>query len=309
MVYGYAIEPELVATWGSLDKYRYFYEKFGLGEPRLAIEYPDFKNWRRRVLKAASRCDGLELGRIIEMVGRLGEKMIRHNVCDYDGTIPWLENTEKIHEFDAILATANPRKHGKVLTGALLGVEASKLWDINKEALVGRNSKDMSKAVSTLLRNSTTVIFVDPHFRAKESRWREPFKAFISEFIFHKKDLSLLKIEVHVSADYDNAPSWGFFKQECEQKLRSCISDGMTVVFKRLTQKPGGEKLHNRYILTDIGGVRFQIGLDSGNEGETDDITLLSREIYDLRWKQYASENPAFEFADEPFEISGTARR
>ena len=309
MVYGYAIEPELVATWGSLDKYRYFYEKFGLGEPRLAIEYPDFKNWRRRVLKAASRYDGLELGRIIEMVGRLGEKMIRHNVGDYDGTVPWLENTEKIQEFDAILATANPREHAKVLTGALLGVKAFDLWNVKKETPVKRNPQDMSKAVATMLRNSSTAIFIDPYFRANESRWREPFKAFLSEFAFYKKDLSLLKAEVHVSADYDKIPKWVFFKQECEQKLRPCIPDGITVVFKRWAQKSGGEKLHNRYILTDIGGVRFQTGLDSGDEGETDDISLLSREIYDLRWQQYASEHTSFELAGEPFEISGTARR
>ena len=137
-----------------------FMKSLGSGQPRLAIEYPDFKNWKRRVLKAASRYDDLELKRIIEMIRRLGETMIRYNVSDYDGVeIPWLENSEKLQEIDAILATANPRGHSKVLIGALLGVEAFELWNVKKETPVNRNPQDMSKAVATLLRNSSTAIF------------------------------------------------------------------------------------------------------------------------------------------------------
>ena len=39
---------------------------------------------------------------------------------------------------------------------------------------------------------------------------------------------------------------------------------------RRLKQKQDGEKLHNRYILTDLGGVTFGTGLDEGKKGETD---------------------------------------
>ena len=37
--------------------------------------------------------------------------------------------------------------------------------------------------------------------------------------------------------------------------------------------------MHNRYVLTEIGGIAVQHGLDrSGNTQETDDLTLLSEE-------------------------------
>ena len=57
----------------------------------------------------------------------------------------------------------------------------------------------------------------------------------------------------------------------------------MRVLVRRLSEKPRGEKLHNRYILTDLGGVFFGIGLDDGDEGATDDVTLLDRDPYVVR--------------------------
>ena len=83
----------------------------------------------------------------------------------------------------------------------------------------------------------------------------------------------------------------------------------MRVLVRRLNEKLGGEKLHNRYILTDLGGVTFGIGLDDGNEGETDDLNLMDRVNYELRWSQYVGNPPAgFEQDGLPVEVMGTRR-
>ncbi len=57
MVYEYALEPELVATWGNRQDFRYFVEKFGLGQPRIVSRYP--KPWKRlvRLLESRSESD------------------------------------------------------------------------------------------------------------------------------------------------------------------------------------------------------------------------------------------------------------
>ena len=84
---------------------------------------------------------------------------------------------------------------------------------------------------------------------------------------------------------------------------------GTHVLVRRLSEKPRGEKLHNRYILTDLGGVSFGIGLDDGDEGATDDVTLLDRDPYVVRWSQYGGIPPAgFEQGERPVEIVGTRR-
>jgi|SRR5262249_19091083 len=76
------------------------------------------------------------------------------------------------------------------------------------------------------------------------------------------------------------------------------IPKGMKVRLVRWCQRDGGEKLHNRFILTDMGGVRFGVGLDDGADGETDEIELLGDETYKLRLAQYTSTS-AFDLVDE----------
>ena len=78
---------------------------------------------------------------------------------------------------------------------------------------------------------------------------------------------------------------------------------------RRLSEKQGGERLHNRYILTDLGGVTFGIGLDEGADGGTDDLALMGRGQYELRWSQYVGNPPAgFEQEGMPVEVIGTRR-
>lgn len=76
-------------------------------------------------------------------------------------------------------------------------------------------------------------------------------------------------------------------------------------------QREHGEKLHNRYILSEVAGVFFGTGLDKAGDPdskETDDLNLLSPIQLDFRWKQYKATPPAFDSAiDHPIEISGTA--
>jgi hypothetical protein len=60
-----------------------------------------------------------------------------------------------------------------------------------------------------------------------------------------------------------------------------------------------------------VGGIMFGIGLDDDDDagGQTDDLHILDREQYELRWQQYASDTPAFELAEQPIEIIGSATR
>jgi hypothetical protein len=115
------------------------------------------------------------------------------------------------------------------------------------------------------------------------------------------------RVEVHTSAAGTGTEE--FFKGECHARLRRCIPDGMRIVVRRLNQRAGGERLHNRYILTDLGGIAFGVGLDDGGDGETDDLSLMDRAQYELRWSQYAGDPPGeFDQAEAPVELQGTRR-
>ena len=61
----------------------------------------------------------------------------------------------------------------------------------------------------------------------------------------------------------------------------------LQITLYKWQERPGGQKLHNRYILTGLGGVSFHHGLDTGAEGETDASNRLDLDQYILRCKQY----------------------
>ncbi len=298
MIYEFAIEPDLVATWGNPSDYRFFADKFGLGTARIMSEFPKLKNWRRQILGAAAGVEDLDLGRITALIGLLTEKKITRQNVQYNGTISWLENAEAEHNrnnFHAILSTKNPRNHTDVMIGKSLGVNPDKRWNLEAEKVVERKAYKMAESVISMLSNCTIAIFIDPHFGPERDHYRKTIKQFMKSLTQNRNNLPLDRVEIHTQ----EKSTADFFKKECKANMSACIPPTLKVRFVRWKQKRGGEKLHNRYILTDIGGVKFTVGLDEGRAGETDEITLLPKETYELRWNQYASDEPAFDFVDE----------
>ena len=180
-------------------------------------------------------------------------------------------------------------------------------WAVSHGRPVARNAAAMAEAVAPLLRCSSTVIFVDPHFSPGNARHRRPFEAFLERMNEQRPGKEPKRVEVHTAAG--NTVTEEFFRGECETRLRRCVPEGIRVLVRRLRKKQGGERLHNRYILTDLGGVTFGIGLDEGAGGETDDLALMDREQYELRWSQYGGDpQMGFQQVGMPVEVVGTRR-
>ena len=159
----------------------------------------------------------------------------------------------------------------------------------------------MAEVMAPMLKCSSVVIFIDPHFRPDKPRYRRPFNAFLERMVCQRPGERLKRIEVHTSAKDPRTED--FFQKQ----LHKCVPKGVKILVRRLKQKRDGEKLHNRYILTDLGGVTFGIGLDDGEVGETDDIMLMDRDQYDLRWSQYGGDPPTeFEQEGDSIEVEGT---
>jgi len=290
MIYEYALEPELVATWGNPQDYRYFIDKFGLGQPRVVARYP--KKWVRLVWEAFHSDNEIERARVTELLTRLSERMTRRPEAAWDSAKPWLQNAKTEHArrpFRTILA----RDDG----------EADNLPDYPRGSSVPRKAAEMAAAVAGMLRCSRVAIFIDPHFGPDSARHRRPLEAFLSALSDGRSTDQLERVEVQTSDKADLR----YFRSECESRMRRCIPAGLGVRFVRWKERAGSEKLHNRYILTDLGGVMFNVGLDDGEDGETDDVTLMDRAQYELRWRQYASDQPAFDFVDD-LVFTGTAR-
>ena len=305
MIYEFAIEPALAVAWAKQqNEFEYYYEKFGLGQPKIMSEFPKFKNWRRLFKRAAAGARDFELQRITAIFSLLLERRIHRDGFSYDGTLSWLKNAETENDrcpFQAILSSENPRKHQSVLYPESL--KASELWKTEEQDYCPRTSNDMARLVSPMLSNCLELYFIDPHFGPENPRHRRPLEAFLNEMAVNRFGKPLPDcVEIHTSNKADSV----FFKDTCQEKLPQLVPSGYRVRLKRWVERPGGEKFHQRFILTDIGGVEVDPGLDDGKEGESFKVMLLKRKMFEKHWQDFIIA-PAFDLAETPLEIIGKA--
>ena len=121
-----------------------------------------------------------------------------------------------------------------------------------------------------------------------------PLKAFLNAFV-QNRNVGLETFEYHT----EKKSTKKFFEKTCIEKLADTIPKVISLRFVRWEQKGAGEMLHDRFILTELGGVRFTVGLDEGGENEHTGVEILSKQSYEKQVKDYLSAQPAFVFVDE----------
>ena len=175
-------------------------------------------------------------------------------------------------------------------------------WEAPSTVIVQRYANKMAECVAPILRCATRILFVDPYFRANhdQEQYRDRHKKTLAAFLQTiGARASQIKMELH--AAHNDELDWETFRQECEDHLPSLLPPGAMLTVRRWKNRV--EKLHNRYILTDIGGVLFGAGLDEGAPGATDDVVRLNRDVYSQRLRDYAGPNFAFDQDGEPFSV------
>ncbi|MCD6327692.1 hypothetical protein J7M28_09075, partial [bacterium] len=243
--------------------------------------------------------------RQVELLASLSEKMIHHSPHSWNDEECWLPNAELEHEsqpFHAILARENPNGHPYVIDDVFVGDGGHALWAVKTGCCPARKGEDMASAVAPLLRCSQDVILVDPHFRPWERRYQMSFEEIFLALMANRGSRLRPDVEVQLNTKL----GYGHFCDGLQRHMPQRIPENLSVSFRRLKQKAGGDKVHNRYILTELGGIKIAPGLDEGDTGETCDFNLMDREQYEKRWAQYAGGAPAFDADRDPIEILGT---
>jgi hypothetical protein len=302
VIHAFALEPELVATWGKREEFRFIHDKFGLGTPRVLLELPSLNKWKKAVHRAAIELALSEedMKRIEELFRLFSEHKHRRADTVYNGLVTWLENAENEYmrrPFAGILAMQNARGHPAVLGAGQLDASSPR-WARATGVSPARTPEALALALAAMLTNCRQLHLIDPHFGPENARHRRVLEAFMG--IVRDNGLTLDLVRVHCS----DKSTLDFFEQEAA-KMAERLPRGVSIEFVRWRKKAGGDALHNRYVLTDIGGVSLGAGLDAGAAGETDDLILLPRAQYDLRWAQYVGGSGAFECADQPSTIVG----
>jgi len=292
MFYEYALEPAALHSW---ERVRFFLDAFGAEKGRFLAEYP--RRWKKMVFQGLS-CSDVEKKRIVERLSNLDRRIfLKRDTTRYDWTVPWLENALREHEhapFRAIIA-GHAEERGHVLSAADVD-ERKALWRTSAGCLVPRDPDVIANALSLLLVASKKVVIVDPYFRADQDDKTRPLVALA-------KTAPCKSISVHFS---DCVRSYEQCIRDAGRVLPRILPSGVIVELRCWRELPGGPRLHNRYLLTEIGGVKFGDSIECGSEGHQDHISILDEPSREALWGQYTGTPAAFQQVGLPREFFGT---
>ena len=75
---------------------------------------------------------------------------------------------------------------------------------------------------------------------------------------------------------------------QLRNQVTNILPEDFKIFIKRFTQRSMGQDLHNRYLLTDLGGINLGHGFDETPRKESyDDFNLLSEKAHSEWWQDY----------------------
>ncbi len=287
MLYEFALDPQLVyRVTESRRNFIDFIRCFSIGTPAVVSDFPKIKHFRRQVLSDLDDDLPESQKTMVEEVLKFLSESPRVKRCtDYNSGNDWKSNVLKENEripFDVVVCATSGMNIGEITLEDM----HEGYPDYPRQVLVQRVAKKITGAIENMLRLSTKIVFVDPYFSADDKNWI-PFIKFV-EVAETEQPVGRLDIEVlfrkgarGISADLVIK-----FKENHSDLLAGC-----NVTFKQIKERKNQEIIHNRYVLTDIGGASFGVGLGEEAITASDEVTLLEESVYELRWNQYAEMN------------------
>lgn len=287
MIDTFALDPEvLLATDNPIG----IADQFGVSKGRLMAKLPN--DWQHKILHRAKEQMGgtLAYKRLGVALKRITKATIPYDHMPFE-SVKWLEDAERNDwTLRCIVSTSNPRGHAKVITAVDMNSE-SDLWHMPNSQTVPRTAEAISKVVSPLVMNAKQLVLVDPHFDADPDTGKERFRNVLKNIVQHIDPKYAVTLHVRHNRSVN-------YRDDCHKHLPGILPKGLVLSIMRWRERPGGEKLHARYIMNQLGGMAFEVGLDEGHDGQTTDVSLLDDEHYCLRWEHYQGAHPAFDLVD-----------
>lgn len=271
MIKEFAIQPEVMATWNYFHSY---FEDFGVGHGRLICVYPI--TWKNKVHELAATLNrDVHAHSIRSKISAARHRFILPVRHDYDGHRgDWQMNAEMANApFDAVIATENPRKKKNVLIAGDFD-KAQEPYRTQPQQDLQRTPEAMTKAASSLLSLCEEFRIVDPFFDPSGG-WGETFKQMLS--VCPDGGATLKVCEIHTR--FRDGMNFSAVESHYQRHLGRDLPAGLTVRIAHWNEALAIGKLHPRYLITELGGIKFDYGFDGDtNPLERNEAILLHHE-------------------------------
>lgn len=296
MIHEYAVDPDSLSSFNQIWQ---ALEQFGVAHGRVLVQCPK-KWWRivkRNLEQAEAQLQPGEYKALEERCFRLKEdrKMIFRKNLKFDGEKPFAEALATEHQtrpFRA-LVQLNPESARYVPLLSRFDLhDMNPLWRVARCLTVAKSADVLAENVVPLLKISADFLMVDPYFAARPQEWQS-FPVMLKRCL--ASDHGLQRIELHTKT----AGTRSFDEKTIRDFIRRNVPSGLTVSVLQWVEREGGDRLHDRFVLTDRGGIQSSFGWDNGEPGQTTTLSLLDVESYRFRWDQYQKLTAAFDLVSE----------
>lgn len=281
MFYEYAIDPAVFTTF---ERVRYFVEATAPGEGRFISEYP--RKWKALVFGQLSSV----AGRSRKQAEILLENatLIRRRAAPFDGEKDWTANVvaeDARLKFRAVVTESGTDAESHICVNDVS--IAHPRW-AKFSGFVPRTRRDMLQAIGLLIRHAEHVVIIDRFFGSAGSGREAVFGAFA--------EISDQRAHFEVFCEPLETRDPRLQLQKNIQSLASRLRGGQKLTVHVLLARTSNVRFHNRYLLTNVGGVSFGDSIQFG--AGVDLLTPLTKaQIGDLR-RDYCAATTAFTIAD-----------
>jgi hypothetical protein len=277
MIYEYAVSPQL---FGSRANLALLFHAFRADHGRMVSDYPR-RRWvqlTHALIKSAVSEDS-ERKECVELLMALQKHALveRQAPLWTDGKL-WVENAIDEHKrlpFHGIVAD---KQISSLPQSIAVGPSMNKngAWNTPATRSVPRRAREMLESVRSLIDMSTSIVLIDRNFNPSDRRFVSVLTRF-AEHIKAKTHHPRIQ-QIKYVTTYELSGTTAEFEKSCRTFLPNAIPVGISVRFYLKVKN----LFHPRFVLTNLGGVNFEYGLDEG-DGEVL-VSRLSSEDFQQQW-------------------------
>ena len=303
-----------------LEACRAFGERFGWPTGRVIAEYPT--QWIRLAYRHIdeSSLQPVKKKSLKTRLNRMRRHLIRRAATDWHGDTPWVAQALLEHgraPFRAIVTGGGGPVVDPVISWDTDDTEAG-LWSVPSGVTV-RSPEAIADGLALLAAGARRLLLVDPHFDPTAARFTATLRAMLVRLGQLPVRGTLPNVELHIllgsrrelrELDAEARRKRAeIYLSNCAQRLAPLIPANLQFSVVVWAEREHGQSFHNRYALTEHGGIALGTGLDAATDGrsETDDLHRLTRDQHQTRWASLTTTSATYDQLAEIFLIAGSA--
>lgn len=290
MLSEFAVEPEVIGDWSN---FQMLWGDYGVAQRRQIALFP--KDWKKRVmdharqLAANSQIGEIKVASIEKRLsGPSAKPQFRKvNCSDWNPDLSWLENClQHKPEFEAIVASCSHPNKRVVSKNDLLKDEPP--YHRPTDCEIDRSPDSIVEALWSLLEQSKEIVLVEPNFDPGEPRFCSVLEMIIDRLNSAGKIPKRFEIHTSKYRKKDGDRISRVNRSHFENKLSHILFSNWNLGICAWAENRVEDYQHPRFVLTEIGGIHIDWGLDRGDCGAKTIAKGLSEEIHQKLFKKYS---------------------